>query len=136
LTARKEPAVVNEVSVVPRKAIAREVPVAKDEDFKEPTIKEEPSVAPAISPAIAAGIGGATQPVPHFAQLLSTSDQKTAEALAAKLIDGGFTSAYVERGMTDKGTIFRVRVKFPSEQEARAAVTKLSQFSKDVWITK
>jgi cell division septation protein DedD len=139
LTARKEPAVVvNEASAIPRKAVAREVPVAKDEDFKEATIKEEPGVAPAPSPAVAAEAGGATSApaVPHFAQLLSTSDQKTAEALAAKLIDGGFTSAYVERGTTEKGMIFRVRVKFPSEPEARAAVTKLSQFSKDVWITK
>ncbi|HEY3052227.1 MAG TPA: SPOR domain-containing protein [Thermoanaerobaculia bacterium] len=138
MTSRKEPLVVNEASAMPRKAVAREVPVAKDQDFKEPTIKEEPSVAPAPSPAVAAEAGSvAPAPaVPHFAQLLSTSDQKTAEALAAKLIDGGFTSAYVERGTTEKGMIFRVRIKFPSEPEARAAVTKLSQFSKDVWITR
>ena len=130
LTARKESPVITEASAVPRKAVAREVPVAKNEDFKEPTIKEEPA------PAAAKTTAEAAVATPYFAQLLSTSDQKTAESLAAKLIDGGFTSAYVERGATEKGTVFRVRVKFPSEQEARAAVTKLSQFSKDVWITK
>ena len=71
-----------------------------------------------------------------YAQLLSTLDQKVADALAAKLIDGGFTSAYVERGPSEKGTMFKVRVKFPSEGEARAAETKLREFSKDVWIVK
>ena len=74
--------------------------------------------------------------VPHFAQLLSTSDQKTAEALAAKLIDSGFTSSYVERSMTDKGTVYRVRVKFPSEEDAKSAEAKLKTFSKEVWITR
>lgn len=70
-----------------------------------------------------------------YAQLLSTGDQKTAEALAAKLIDRGFTSSYVERGKTEKGPIYRVRVKFESEPEARAAEPKLREFSKEVWIT-
>jgi len=85
-----------------------------------------PAAAP--SPAVAAA--------PAYAQLLSTGDQKTAEALAAKLIEGGFKSSYVERGTSEKGTIFRVRVRFASEGEARAAETKLHEFSKDVWITK
>jgi cell division septation protein DedD len=73
---------------------------------------------------------------PVYAQLLSTADQKTAEALAAKLIDGGFNAAYVERGTNDKGAIFRVRVKFASEADAHAAEPKLKEFSKEVWITK
>jgi cell division septation protein DedD len=72
---------------------------------------------------------------PHIAQLLSTGDQKTAEALAVKLINGGFNTAYVERGTTDKGPIYRVRVRFDSESAARGAETKLREFSKDVWIT-
>jgi cell division septation protein DedD len=84
--------------------------------------------APAAAPAIKSG--------PAYAQLLSTGDQKTAEALAAKVIDRGFTSAYVERNTTDKGTIFRVRVRFPSEADARAAEPRLREFSKDVWITR
>jgi len=73
---------------------------------------------------------------PAYAQILSTADQKTADALAAKLIDSGFNSAYVERTVTEKGTAFRVRVKFPSESEARANESKLKGFSKDVWIVK
>jgi len=74
--------------------------------------------------------------VPYYAQLLSTGDKNTAETLAAKLIDHGFSSAYVERGTNDKGPIYRVRVKFATEAEARAAETKLREFSKEVWITK
>ena len=73
--------------------------------------------------------------VPHLAQLLSTSDQKTAEALAVKLINRGFNTAYVERGSTEKGAVYRVRVKFDSEQEARGSEAKLREFSKEVWIT-
>lgn len=71
-----------------------------------------------------------------YAQLLSTSDQKTAEALAARVINGGFTSAYVDRTTNEKGPVFRVRVKFDSDAEARAAEPKLREFSRDVWITK
>jgi cell division septation protein DedD len=130
LVVRKEPAVVSEASAVPKKNPGKIVELGvKDEDFKAPTITESapPRGAPATPPAAS---------VPVYAQLLSTSDQKTAEALAAKLIEGGFTAAYVERTATDKGTIFRVRVKFPTESEARAAEAKLKGFSKDVWITK
>ncbi len=146
LAARKEP-VVTEAGVVPRKAVKTEVAV-RDDDFKPveaPKITEEvpaegkPVSAPtAAKPAVANPESRIPNPaVPHFAQLLSTSDQKTAETLAAKLIDGGFTSAYVERGpATEKGTIYRVRVKFPSEEEAKAAEAKLKGFSKEVWITK
>ena len=56
--------------------------------------------------------------------------------MAARLIDGGFSSAYVERSATEKGTTFRVRIKFPTEADAQAAVGKLKEFSKEVWITK
>lgn len=77
----------------------------------------------------------AAPPIPHFAQLLSTGDQKAAEALAVKLIERGYGTAYVQRGATDKGPVFRVRVRFPSEQEARAAEPKLREFSREVWIT-
>ena len=140
LVVRKEPAVINEASAAPKK-IAKAAEVTND-DFKEsvgPTSVGRPAEArphttpaPTIEPVVTA------PPVstgPAFAQILSTSDQKTAEALAAKLIEGGFTAAYVERTTTDKGTIFRVRIKFPSEAEARAAGPKLKAFSNDVWIT-
>lgn len=92
-----------------------------------PARVEVPSAAPAKAAAPPAVI--------TYAQLLSTENQKTAESLAARLIDRGFTAAYVERGSTDKGPIYRVRVKFASELEARAAESKLREFSKDVWIT-
>jgi hypothetical protein len=69
---------------------------------------------------------------PAYAQLLVTGDQKTADALAAKAIDHGFMTTYVERA----GTSFKVRVKFNSEAEARASEAKLKEISKDVWIVK
>lgn len=86
---------------------------------------------PVATPPASAGLLQVTT----YAQLLSTSDQKTAESLAARLIDRGFTAAYVERGTTDKGPVYRVRVKFDSEADARAAEPKLKQYSKEVWIT-
>jgi len=91
--------------------------------------REEPAPAPAPPPS--------TAPVPHFAQLLSTGDQKTAEALAAKLIDDGFTTAYVERTQGDAGMIHRVRVRFATEADARAAVTQLQKYTKEeIWVTR
>jgi hypothetical protein len=158
LVVRKEPAVINEAAAIPtasKKTDGKivELEVAED-DFKvtetaapAPVIVEEGTVpstetsvaAPAAEAAAApqniAPVTPAPQ-IPHYAQLLSTSDQKTAEALAAKVIDKGFTSAYVERGSSDKGPIYRVRIKFPSEADARAAEPKLKEFAKEVWITK
>ena len=102
---------------------------------------QKPAVVATTQPRPAAAVPAtpaARKPsaAPHYAQLLSTGDQKTAESLAAKLIDGGFPSAYVERGANEKGTIYRVRVKFPSESDARAAESRLKAFAKEVWITK
>lgn len=158
LVVRKETPVVNEASLTPKKSEGRivELGVAAD-DFDEaatdtvaptapettstPAIIEEAATATTPAPATTtAEATVATPPAPAlhvttYAQLLSTGDQKTAESLAARLIDRGFTAAYVERGTTDKGTIYRVRVKFDSEAEARAAETKLKEFSKEVWIT-
>ena len=90
-----------------------------------PEVKAPVTAPPASGPA-----------VPHYAQLLSTADQKKAEAFAAKLIDGGFPSAYVDRTTGEKGMLFRVRVNFPSEQAARTAEAKLRTFSREVWITR
>ena len=152
LVVRKEPAVINEGSVVPaKKSDGKLVELAvSGDDFKAktettappaPTITEGGAVPQATTASRAAARlaerpSTPATPQPAYAQLLSTSDQKTADTLAARLIDRGFTSAYVERTTTDKGMIFRVRVKFPSEGDARAAETKLSEFSKEVWITK
>lgn len=105
-------------------------------DFVIEPARTEPAAPPqAVTPPTPAP--PSTAPVPHFAQLLSTGDQKTAEALAARLIDDGFTTAYVERTQGDSGLIHRVRVRFPSEAEARAAVPKLQRYtSEEIWVTK
>lgn len=137
LVVHKEPAVINEPSMTPKKNAGKIVELGvKEEDFKPaiPAITESTQPAPAL-----VSLAEAAAPHPAetaYAQLLSTADQKTAEALAARLIEGGFTAAYVERTTGEKGTIFRVRVKFPSETEARAAESKLKEFSKEVWITR
>jgi len=136
LVLRKEQVTV--ASVVPKKTPAKVETSVKDEDFKAPptTIEPAPRVeaVPLSGTAVPAKAGIHTEPA--YAQLLSTTDQKTAEALAAKLIERGFTAAYVERTTSDKGPTFRVRVKFPTETEARAAEPKLKEFSKEVWITR
>lgn len=165
LVVRREPAVVNEATVLPKKSAGEivELGVTGNDDFEqpektdsaatapveEPTITEEAAASdpaalapPAATNSRPAGEGSepatpsAAEAIPHYAQLLSTADQKTAETLAAKLIDKGFTTAYVERTTKEKGTIYRVRVKFPSEADARAAEGKLKEFSADVWITR
>ena len=135
LLGKKEPAAAV-VTESPKKVAA--VPA---DDFKTPITEDEASGAPAAPPAASPAVTPtvtAIAPIsntPAFAQLLSSSDQHAAEALATKLIDAGFNSAYVERGTNDKGAIYRVRVKFPSEADARAAEAKLKEFSKEVWIT-
>lgn len=90
---------------------------------------------PATSKAAGEAIHAA-KPGPVYAQLLSTADLKTAEALAAKLINSGFTAAYVDRATNERGPVFRVRVSFSSEADARAAEPKLKEFARDVWIVK
>lgn len=152
LVVRKEPAVISEGSVVPKKDSGKIVELGvKDDDFTVPATGTAATTAATTTttaaPAPASTIEPAAPPqkvdnappsaaVPAYAQLLSTGDQKMAESLAAKLIEAGFSAAYVERSASDKGTTFRVRVKFPSEAEAHAAEAKLKTFSKDVWITK
>ena len=153
LVVRKEPAVINEGPAKKTEAKLVELGIGGTEDFKAPS--PAPALAPApvtttapalteasahVEPAAPPPSTPATQQPaaaqPVYAQLLSTLDQKTADTLAAKLIDNGFTSAYVERGTGEKGTMFKVRVKFPSEGEAKTAETKLREFSKDVWIVR
>jgi hypothetical protein len=107
--------VVTEAAPAPKPVAARVEPAAA---------KPQSAVAP---PAVAKG-------APVYAQLLGTSDQKRAEAMAAKLIDGGFTTAFVERASNDKGPVYKVRVRFNNEADARAAEAKLKTYSADVWI--
>jgi hypothetical protein len=172
LVVRKEPAVINEASVIPKKkddggrivelgvsgddftktdststATTSALPVTISEGTVTPTpapaaagtqaATPAPAPAAVATPPAAAPVAvtAAVQTGPAYAQLLSTGDQKIAESLAARLIDRGYTAAYVERLTNEKGPIFRVRVKFAGEADARAAEPKLREFSKDVWIT-
>lgn len=93
---------------------------------------------PAPVPARPVQASTSAQPgSPVYAQLLSTGDVKTAESLAARLIEQGFTSAYVERGDGPQGRLYRVRVRFGAEPEARAAIDRLKSISKgEIWITR
>ena len=161
LVVRKEPAVINEGPAKKAEAKLVDLGIGNSDDFKATPASSPAGQAPAPAPVPASAAVDAAPPAaeptalhpapaplvsqqpstpasqqPTYAQLLSTSDQKTADTLAAKLIDSGFTSAYVERGTNEKGPLFKVRVKFPSEGEARAAEAKLREFSKDVWIVK
>jgi cell division septation protein DedD len=160
LVVRKETPVVTEAALMPKKNAGEIVELGvSDDDFAEAETETATATAPttdttatttAVTPIIEEVPTEATttapqQPptttiaapaaVPHIAQLLSTGDQKIAEALAVRVINRGFNTAYVERGSTDKGPIYRVRVRFDSEAEARAAESKLREFSKEVWIT-
>src|SRR5436190_2047221 len=100
-------------AAVPAKPPAQTQKEVALDDFKAAppptTIEAAPSVGP-TSVGRPAEAGPHTAPAPSstpvFAQLLSTSDQKTAESMAAKLIESGFSAAYVERSATEKGTVF------------------------------
>ena len=161
LIVQKETPVVTEASLAPKKSEGQIVELGvESSDFQETesaepatetmapvtdssaTVVEEAPVVTETAAGTAPAQPAATPAVPSgnkvttYAQLLSTSDQKTAERFAANLIDRGFTAAYVERGAsTEKGPVYRVRVKFDSEEAARAAEPKLREFSKEVWIT-
>ncbi len=149
LVVKKEPAVISEgAAIAPKKGDSGRIVELGENDFKaktDTTVATPPVItetttttttatsapAPERRDAAPPAAGTAALP-PVYAQLLVSTDQKTAEGLAATLIDKGFTSAYVERA----GTAFKVRVKFASEAEARAAEPKLKEFAKDVWIVK
>jgi hypothetical protein len=153
LVVKKEPAIINEGSVMApgKKPDAGKIVELGVDDFKpktdttsttttaQPTITESTTTTTtAPAPPVPAPVPGLSSPkqeqkaTPVYAQLLVSTDQKTAENLAATLIDKGFPTAYVERA----GGQFKVRVKFNSEADARAAEGKLKEFAKDVWIVK
>jgi hypothetical protein len=149
LVVKKEPAVINEGNVIAAKKsdsgrivelgnaavpAAGQSAVPADVPVTTTTTTVPPAPAPTITPAVetTASQPAGTPALPVYAQLLVSTDQKTAEALAATLIDKGFTTAYVERAAGQ----FKVRVKFDSEADARAAEPKLKEFAKDVWIVK
>ncbi|HEV7488152.1 MAG TPA: SPOR domain-containing protein [Thermoanaerobaculia bacterium] len=162
LVVRKEPAVINEGSVAAsKKNDGKLIDLGMgNDDFKAPppaTSSAAPAPAPTITEGTITPLTESAAPVtatafpiveapkpapkpiaappstgPAYAQLLVTGDQKTADALAAKAIDHGFMTTYVERA----GTAFKVRVKFNSEAEARASEAKLKEISKDVWFVR
>jgi len=144
LVVKKEPAVITEAAAVKPRNDGRIVELGDTGRAAVPaagvsavpadtTIAEKPAPPPAAVETTASQPAGTPAlQVPVYAQLLVSTDQKTAEALAATLIDKGFTTAYVERA----GGQFKVRVKFDSEADARAAEPKLKEFAKDVWIVK
>ena len=166
LVVKKEPAIINEGSAIAAKKIdSGKIVELGIDDFKPKTGRAvtttapPPAIAETTAPAAAAAAAPLAEPAPEpapgsssaapkpqhsalaaspanaspvYAQLLVSTDQKTAENLAATLIDKGFSSAYVERA----GGQFKVRVKFNSEADARAAEPKLKEFAKDVWIVK
>jgi len=145
LVVKKEPAVITEAAVLKPRNDGKIVELGAD-DFKPKTDTTVTATAP---PVITETTTTTTTPAPErrdaappaaetaaatpvYAQLLVSTDQHTAETLAATLIDKGFPTAYVERA----GGQFKVRVKFNSEADARAAEPKLKEFAKDVWIVK
>ncbi len=111
-------------------------PVPATTTGEAPVVHKAPAPVPAATTGEAPVVHKVPAGTPVYAQLLSSGDQKTAEALAAKVIGAGFTGAYVDRGSNEKGPVFRVRVKFASEADARAAEAKLREYAKDVWIVK
>ena len=141
LVVKKEPAVITEAAAVAKPRNDGKIVELGADDFKPKTDTTVTTTAPppVITETTTAAAPAPTQPpapapsaAPVYAQLLVSTDQKTAETLAATLIDKGFSTAYVERA----GGQFKVRVKFNSEAEARAAEAKLKEFAKDVWIVK
>lgn len=117
-----------------------EQPVIID-DFVPPAEPDQSSAAPPVietkPPAKEPARPAAVAPGPVLAQVLSSSEARPAENLAARLIEAGFTSAYVERVQTARGMIYRVRVPFQSEADARAASNRLETLGGgEVWITR
>jgi cell division septation protein DedD len=163
LVVRRDPTIITEgESPDPGRIVdlgAREPapPVALPRDFTRPAIGIEelaptpspgsefvPQPAPSSPPAEPRNSTPAESATPPpavggavIAQVLSSTEQRAAENLAAKLIDSGFENAYVERVDSGGAMIHRVRVRFSSEEEARAAVSRLKSISgTDPWITR
>lgn len=104
-----------------------------EDESPRPTVRTLPTSSPAT--AASSRPDGELSASPHDAQILSTTESASAEALAARLIEAGFSSAYVARVPRDDSTLYRVRVRFENEKSARDAVERLSAFAPgEVWI--
>lgn len=101
-----------------------------EEPVKAPSKPEpKPAAAKIEAPASATGT--------VYAQVFSSGDGAAAEALAAKLIDNGFKTAYVERTRSLAGMTYRVRVRFPNEETARSSADRLRSITRtEPWITR
>ena len=111
-------------------------PAPGSEFAPQPAPEETPSERQSTPPAESAPLVPARGEV-IIAQVLSTSEQQSAEKLAVKLIESGFQNTYVEKVESGGATIHRVRVRFRSEAEARAAESRLTSISgTKPWITR
>jgi len=120
---KAEPKIVDREELPPEPEPAKASPAAA-ERAPEPVRTESTGSSPS------------SEHVPFFAQILSTREGPAAEALAAKLINDGFKTAYVERVPSEGGLIYRVRVRFPSESDARAAVPRLRSYAPgEIWVS-
>ena len=147
---RQEPAVITEGNAPGRKDSSRIVELgveaAQTTDMTATATGTDGALVQEIDAAPIATATDTAAPVPApaeegsawYAQLLSSGDAKAAEGLAARLIEAGYTTAYVERVPTPQGgMIYRVRVRFPTEAAARSAAGALRPYAAgDVWITK
>jgi hypothetical protein len=108
------------------------------EDPVRPGDASTPSDGPDLSvPGPSPAPSEPAEAVPHVAQILSTTERDAAETLAARLIEAGFSNSYVERVPGGAGMLYRVRVRFASESEAREAVDQLKSFAPgEIWISR
>ena len=116
----------------PKKSIAeaeQRVLSAGAKPAAKPEAKPEPPVAPVATPAPepAAPVAAAPAQGEGFAvQIAAFTDDKGANALAAKLKKAGYASTYTEPAETSRGTMWRVRVGgFATRPDAEAARAKL-----------
>src|SRR5581483_4245619 len=112
----------------PTATAARPAEVAKAEPAVPPKVepKVETKAVPKSPAAEASSTAKAKPPEgAYVVQLAAFSDDKGANALAAKLKRNGYP-AYTEAVRTSRGTLYRVRVGgYPSREAAGEARTKL-----------
>lgn len=124
-------------------------PEAKPESKPEPTPKPDPaepakpdrsddgSVALALlegrSPSQGGAGGGSAQQKGNFIlQVAAYGADKDAQARRKSLIDAGVTNAYVEKGVSNDKTTYRLRVgSFPTREAAQAAQARLRALGYD-----
>jgi DedD protein len=117
----------------PRKSVAEaeQKVLAGGKSPAAPKPETRIAAAPAATPAPAAPAPLPATPAPAIAegfavQIAAFTDDKGANALAAKLRKAGYEAAYVEPAETSRGTMWRVRVGgFATRQDADAARAKL-----------